>query len=110
MDNNIDIQWIGFRKDSGKGSIVGWFVLKGAPTVPKWWDYEEDRIAYCFRGKIGKKIYIEERPLTNHFLADMNQLSKNYTTVDPEKVTRHWGKIINDEIEMFIIYLKLKNK
>ena len=110
----INIQWIGHRKDSSnKGAIVGWFVPAGFPKNPLYpWeerDYDGKSVAFLFRGKIGKKLFIEERELTYEFLEEVKALKKNYKEVQIEKITKNWGNAINEELSMFILVMKLKH-
>lgn len=111
--NSINIRWLGTRKDSSsRGAIAGWFVETGQPTAPRNIWEERDlgcARAYTFRGKIGKKMIIEERILNSNFIHEMQGLQKNYrTALDPEKVMNSWGSALNEELSMFIVMLKLK--
>jgi hypothetical protein len=112
MGSNIDIQWIGHRKDgSSRGAIYGWFVEIGKPCEPppRWYRGEDEHpCAYIFRGRIGKKMHIEERFLTDAFLAEIESVKKNFKTVDAEKTTKNWGKAFDEELSMFVMLLKLK--
>jgi hypothetical protein len=111
--SDIDIQWMGYRKDGGKGTVVGWFVPTGCPTKPlERWEEKEyggPATAYFFRGRIGKKMTIEEKVLTHDFIRGFGTFEKNYKTVEPEKITKIWGTAINEELSQFILMMKLKN-
>lgn len=83
---------------------------KSKEPPPKWYRQADDTVvsAYIFRGKIGKKVTIENRILTLDFLAEIDGLKKNYRTVDADKISKIWGKVIDEEISMFATFLKLK--
>lgn len=112
MDTSIEIQWIGHRKDGSKrGAIYGWFIEKGKPAVPLTpWECRSgpEAKAYVFRGRIGKKMHIEEKELTDAFMSELSSLKKNYKTVEIEKVINNWGSVFNEELSMFVMLLKLK--
>lgn len=114
MDSNIEIQWLGQRKDgSSRGAVYGWFVMKGhlnRPLTP-WEKMPDSRMgfAYVFRGRVGKKMHIEERELTDGFLSEISSMKKNFKTVDPERVMPQWGREFREELKMFITMLKLRS-
>lgn len=106
--SDIDIQWMGYRKDGGKGTVVGWFVRAGTHSTPSHRAGDTPRVAYFFRGRVGKKLVIEEHALTYEFIQSFKTFEKNYRTVEPEKITKIWGSAINDELSQFILMMKLK--
>jgi len=117
MKHLIKIHWVGFRKDSGKGSIWGYFteVDKDIEKVYVWplsvgigkghWIYQP---CYVFRGKIGKSLLIEEQLLSDDFLASIPAMAKNYRQTDPVRITSKWGKALDEELGMFLTMLKLR--
>ena len=113
MSNLIEIQWMGVRKDSGKGSIWGWFVPTGKSNRPiQIYHYNnlisEPSDCYVLWGKLGKTLNIEKKLLTQEFLAEANLKKKNFKESDPEKIMSKWGKPLNDEMGMFLITMVLK--
>ncbi len=111
--SSISIQWMGYRKDGGKGTVVGWFVPTGYPARPlnRWERDPNDpspEVAYFFRGRVGKKLVIEEKELTFEFMQSFKTFEKNYRTVEPDKITKIWGTAINEELSQFILMMKLK--
>ncbi len=112
--SSISIQWIGYRKDSGKGTVVGWFVPTGDTNRPlHTWERARDddkpQTAYFFRGRVGKKLIIEEKELTSDFIKSFKTFEKNYRPVETDKISKIWGTAINDELSQFILMMKLKN-
>lgn len=113
----IDIQWIGHRKDgSSRGSVWGWFVLRGSPTSPER-EYMpllyrlgtyKAHIAYVIRGRIGKSPQIEEHILTDLFISDSKAKSKNYRQMHSDVLLPKCGKLFNDELDMFRVMATLK--
>jgi hypothetical protein len=112
MLSHISIQWMGIRKDSGRGSIWAWFTETGKPCIPpsKYRIDPEEKIYYChvIWGSIGKKCQIETYKLTDEFLQWAQARSNNYKQIDPEKVTNRWGKSFNEELSMHLLLLKMK--
>lgn len=110
MSPHIVIHWIGIRKDSGKGSIWGWFTEANKPDVPtpkySVFDYPPN---YChiFWGKLGKKIYINKVELTYDFISELKVKQKNYKQTTPEKVLSRWGKNCEEEFSMYLLMLKM---
>ena len=112
----IDIQWVGHRKDgSPKGAILGWFVKTGNPATPphKYWTVagytsEKENTAYVFRGRIGKKLHIEERFITDEFLAEMRSKASNYKEVPADKIASKWGKVFDEELSMQALMMKVR--
>jgi len=112
MPPHIVIHWMGFRKDSGRGSVWAWFTEVGKPVQPipnygygSWPDYVACHVIW---GSIGKKPQIEEHELTEHFLQEVRVRSNNYKPIDPEKVIHRWGKVFNEELSMYLLLLKMK--
>jgi hypothetical protein len=111
--SDIDIQWVGFRKDSSsRGAIVGWFVPAGYPKspLPPWEERQNGgpAVAFMFRGKIGKKLIVEEHILTAEFVRSFKTYEKNYKTIEPEKIAKTWGGLVNEELSMSILMMRLK--
>lgn len=116
MQHLITIHWMGFRKDSGRGSIWGYFTEKSKPTE-KVWDYGDMPgtkagyiypACYMFRGKIGKSLTIEETTMSDAFLESVGSISKNYRQCDPKKITAKWGSALDEELGMFLTMCKLR--
>lgn len=114
MANVVEIQWVGFRKDGDRGSVFGWFVETGHPSVPAY-DYGYmgrpeplDRLAYTMRGRIGKQLHIEEHLLTNEFISEMRAKQKNFRADTPARIMAKWGKTFDEEFSMFQMMMKLK--
>ena len=113
----IDIQWVGHRKDgSPKGAVLGWFVKTGTPNTPpeKYWSLgglkreAKENIAYVFWGRIGKKLHIEERSITDEFLDEMRAKESNYKQVSTEKIASKWGKLFEEEFSMQALMMKVR--
>ena len=117
MQHLIKIHWMGLRKDSGRGSIWGYFTEVGKETEPFFvyalhssggksqWVYQP---CYVFRGKIGKSLIIEEGLLSNEFLNSIPGIAKNYRQVEPAKITAKWGSALDEELSMFLTMRKLR--
>jgi hypothetical protein len=115
MQHLINIHWMGIRKDSGKGSIWGYFTEVGKSTDAhfvygyngnkSYWVFQP---CYIFRGKIGKSLIIEEGLLSNDFLASISGVAKNYRECDPKKITSKWGAALDEELGMFLTMSKLR--
>lgn len=111
MSQHVDIHWVGIRKNSGRGSIWGWFTEVGKEHTPGHRNsyYEEPTPScYIFWGSIGKKMHIEERELTYEFLNEVRLKSKNFKEEDPKKIIAQWGKIFDEEFSMYLLMLKIK--
>lgn len=110
MNHPIVIHWLGFRKDSNRGSVWGWFTLAGRPVVPArkyYYSLSDDieHFCYTFSGKIGKSINIEKCTLTYEFLNEIKGKQKNFKEqFNHSKITSKWGKAIDDELSMFLTY------
>lgn len=112
MSPHIKIQWVGIRKDSGRGSICGWFTEAGKREHPKatFWDNTPIPVSHYFQGKIGGKLNIVQQDLTDEFLGMIGTKQKNYKTVlSVEKLESRWGKSVDEELSMYIMFLKIKN-
>jgi len=124
MKHPINIHWLGIRKDSGRGSIWGYFTLENSedlsfPRLARDWSYVDlenknlcddgwiRHYCYTFSGKIGKSIYIEKKLYTNELSAEIESKKKNYKSADIEKITSKWGKAIDEELSMFLTYAVL---
>lgn len=114
MSPHIKIHWIGIRKDSGRGSVWGYFTQAGKKDTPNY-EHEYYRtvpeaipMCYEFRGSIGKKIHFIERELTNEFLAEVTTKKKNYRPADSEKIISRWGKSFEEEFSMQIMMMVIK--
>lgn len=113
MSNLIEVQWLGLRKDAGKGSIWGWFVPAGKPNRPIDMYLNGIRISkpnncYIFWGKLGKTLNIERRDLTSEFLSEALAKKKNFKEADPAKIMSKWGKALDEELSMFLITMVLR--
>jgi len=113
MSPHANIQWIGIRKDSGKGSVWGYFIQAGKPdrviTRVRWFPNDlPDPICHEFFGKIGKKLTIIERIYDTDFLLEVRAKQKNYKEANPEKITARWGKNLQDDFDMYLTMLLLK--
>jgi len=123
MKHPINIHWLGIRKDSGRGSIWGYFTLAGKPDleVPQkagWYDVHTNNplidpdgiighYCYVFSGKIGKKINIEKRLYTAELQEEICSKQKNFRAADIEKTSSKWGAAIDEELSMFLTYAVL---
>lgn len=108
----INIQWIGSRRDSGRGAVWGWFTETGkreTPIIGTNWDREPEPKCHMFYGRIGKKLHILECSLTHEFLTMIEGTKKNYRTVEnPEKLAARWGGEFTSDLGMYLTMLKLK--
>lgn len=111
MSPHIEIQWLGVRKDSGRGAVWGWFTLAGSPTEPRRGYRSDDSTehrCYYIAGKIGKRPQVIEAELTDDFLDFAESMKKNYRTVlYVKKLTSKWGKSFDEEISMTVLLSKL---
>lgn len=119
MSDAIEMQWLGFRKDSNRGSIYGWFVLRrGHDPYPSYVTYHSmlngeslpPNLGYVVRGRIGKQLYIEEQIITHDFLEEMERSSRNFTRADPAKLMKKWSKGFDDELSMFLTMATLRDR
>ena len=113
MSPHIVIQWMGIRKDSGRGAVWAWFTETGKPITPNpTYAYGLSPLprvhCHVIWGSIGKKPQIEEHELTFEFLQDVRSRANNFRQVDPEKIIPRWGKYFNEEISMYLLLLKMK--
>jgi len=109
MSPHVVIHWIGIRKDSGRGSVWGWFTETGKRVVPlSIYDDLPTPHCYAFWGSIGKKLHIEEFDLTHEFLQTAETKKKNFRQADATKVTSRWGKNFEEEFSMYLLLLKMK--
>lgn len=112
ITKHIIVHWVGHKRtSSGKGMVIGWFTEIDKSYVPRLYRIEEDTrqfIAYTFRGKIGKKLYIEKRDLTYEFLDEIRQLEKNFKSLEIDQIRKLWGKSFDDELGMYITMMKLQ--
>jgi hypothetical protein len=113
MSPHVKIQWIGIRKDSGRGSVWGWFTetdKKDHPNHNYGYPRQDDPPVFChvFWGSIGKKIQIEQKELTHEFLKEAKIRTKNFKEQDAEKTTSRWGKIFEEEFSMYLLMLRMK--
>jgi hypothetical protein len=114
MSPHIKIQWLGTRKDSGRGSVWAWFTETGKRAEPLLF-YERNRdsaiMPYChvLWGSLGKKLHIQEFELTDEFLTMAKARSNNFKQQpDPTKVISKWGKTFDEELSMYLLMLKMK--
>lgn len=123
MKHPITVHWLGIRKDSGRGTIWGYFTLAGKPDlqVPKmagWYEkhikdpaIDEDGVirhyCYVFTGKIGKKLNIEKRIYDDFLREEINAKQKNYRAADIEKTMDKWGTALDEELNMYLTYATL---
>ena len=113
MSPHVKIQWIGIRKDSGRGSVWGWFTETGKKEFPNrnssYSHIPEDPVfCHVFWGSIGKKMHIEQRELTYEFLSEVKTRTKNFKEQAAEKTTSRWGKVFEEEFSMYLLLLKMK--
>lgn len=108
----IVVRWVGVRKDSGRGSVWGYFTMAGARDHPlnSWENYDgkPHPACYVFRGKIGKSLIIEETELTIEFLNSVSVKEKNFKAQDSAKMLSRWGDTLTTELEQFVMFLRLK--
>jgi hypothetical protein len=111
LADHIDMQWVGYRKDSQRGAVAGWFVLKGQLLRPLYeWEeqYRSNPTAFIFMGKIGKSLVITEHTITHQFVWSRTEFAQNYRGCELAWVQRRWGKLIDDEFSMFLTMQKLR--
>jgi hypothetical protein len=113
MSNHIKIHWVGTRKDSGRGSVWGWFTETGKRETPLPYYYRDNDDppkpkCHMFYGSIGKELHIIEFELTTEFLAMMDAKQKNFRTADAEKLVTRWGKRFEEDLSMYLLMLKMK--
>lgn len=111
--DGIDIHWAGIRKSCADTAFCGYFTEKGKRNNVLY-SFEinngvEYPRCYLFRGKNGKKIIIEEADLTQEFLNEIKILSKNFKPTTVENLIAKIGSQNIKELELFLMYLKLKN-
>lgn len=111
MSPHVNIHWIGIRKDSGRGSVWGYFTQVGKKDTPNsYWAPPEEKIPVCYEfwGSIGKKMHIRERDFTLDFVKEAQAKGKNYKEADPNKVMSRWGKVFEEEFSMHLMMLVMK--
>lgn len=112
VNSHIKIQWLGVRKDSGRGAVWGWFteVGKREEPLPRWAHGEgnPEPKAHMFYGRIGKELHILEFDLTDGFIEMMKGYQNNYKTAEAEKVMARWGKRFEEDLSMYLLMLKMK--
>ncbi|HEY6436846.1 MAG TPA: hypothetical protein VIY47_09655 [Ignavibacteriaceae bacterium] len=110
LSTHIEFQWMGIRRDSGKGSLWAWFTEVGKRKEPLFFqgDGTETPCCHVIRGKIGKKCHIEEHQLTDDFLLNVKAHSNNFRQISPEKIITRWGKSFDEELSMYLLMLKIK--
>ena len=112
MSPPVKIQWVGFRKNSTRGAVCGWFTEtdKSASPIIRFSYNNSDPEVKChmFYGYIGKELYITEENLTHEFLSMVETRKNNYKTVDAEKIISRWGRKFNEDLSMYLLMLKLK--
>lgn len=118
MYTSIKFKWVGYRKDSGRGSLCGWFVydknLKEDtdPFTLTYFNYpdlnKKEYYGHMFWGSIGKKLQFEKIAYTPEFLSMINSKKKNFKTIEADKMINRWGKEFDNEFEMYLMLLKLQ--
>lgn len=111
MPPEIKVHWMGYRKNSGRGAVWTWFTesnKKDEPNSTYWKDTLPPVECHIAWGNIGKKLHFEPRELTYDFLLEAKSLSNNFRQVEPEKFVTRWGKSFNEELSMYLLFLKLK--
>jgi len=107
MEDLITVHWCGFKRDSGRGQVWGYFTPKNVELriLNRW----EDRppVECCvFRGKIGKSLYLEDADYTTVFQQEVSTRMKNYKTIDPAKILPNWTAF-KEEMRLYMLFRKL---
>ena len=110
LNDHITFVWTGQRRDSGKGSFFGVFVMNGILPVPHY-SLDTNRytsLCYIFNGKFGKSIFIEESIFSYEVIEMIRAKSKNYKAIEHEHLLRKFNDIIIDSFKQELTIIKLK--
>lgn len=110
MIPNIEIKWVGIRKQSGsKGRTWGHFILTNETQV--WCPVSrciKHPYDYVFSGKIGSSLLIEEFDDFQVVRNTKGMMSKNYRHLEPGKALKIIGNALEEEIKIHLTFRKLK--
>jgi hypothetical protein len=106
----VTLGWCGFKKDSNRGKICGYFLIKAKPPSVGEDDYYSYKSSeyFIFSGKIGGTVSITEM-VPGDAIIESNNKSKNYTTLTPKKmasIINNWTDL-NSEIGAFLTFRRL---
>jgi hypothetical protein len=106
INDLVIFKWIGYKKNTQKGSFCGFFIEGNNQEHSEPWHCEPLVCTY-FWGRVNKTIDFSEEDISEEFINFIESKRMNYRDIEYDKMLSIYPKL-EQEIEMFLAMKRLK--